>query len=268
MEQVADILRHRVERLQQQSDRDSGQAPQTGNKKKTGYNAGSCQCNSYGEVHDVIRNCHMHVSPFEIKLCNTIKDKWQALLRQSGVYERFWDANFDHIEQRGVPDVVSEQFWQVRKYTTNLKKHLSNGDGLILKGPVGTMKTTLAVAVLQEALCQGYTGRKILMQSLLDEIFSRKAYRLADWLKFEQDLRECRLLVVDELGKHQTEGWVMTKFEAIVSERHERRRSTIFVTNLTAQEMKGIYSEGIIDRFNHVNQIINFTGKSQRVAGD
>lgn len=189
-------------------------------------------------------------------------------LQRSGVYERFWDASFAAIEKRGVPVAVKEQFDQVKEYAAELKKHLASGDGLILKGLVGTMKTTLAVAVLQEALFQGYSGRKILMQSLLDEIFSRKAYNLDDWLKFEQDLRECRLLVVDELGKHQSEGWVMTKFEAIVSERHERRRSTIFVTNLTAGEMKGIYSEGVIDRFNHVNQVINFTGKSQRVAGD
>lgn len=218
-------------------------------------------------VQDILSACSHYDSPFG-ETCKLIKKRWQEQLVKAGIYERFWDANFISIEKRGVPKSIREPYEQVKKYCANLDMNIGHGAGLILKGPVGTMKTTLAVAVLQEALWRGYRARKILMQSLLDEIFTLKARNTEEWLQFESDLRNCRFLVVDELGKHQSEGWVMTKFEAIVSERHERRRSTIFVTNLTAQEMKGLYSEGVIDRFNHVNEVITFRGESVRIKGD
>lgn len=200
--------------------------------------------------------------------CSYIKESWKELLKTKGVFERFFEANFLEIEERKVPETVKEQYKQVKKFVSNLSERIKKGEGLLFKGTVGTMKTTLAVAVLQEALWQGFSGRKILMQSLLDEIFMMKAKGADKWLDFERQLRDCSLLVVDELGKHQSEGWVLNKFDAIVSERHERRKSTIFVTNLTTNELKGFYSEGVIDRFRHVNEVITFKGDSLRERGD
>ena len=216
----------------------------------------------------MLDTCHKEVPPLDLLSCPVFKRKWHQTLRARGVYERFQDANFQAIQKRGVPGEIKKQYGRVVNYVQQLDQRLKAGDGLILKGPVGTMKTTLAVAVLQEALARGYTVRKILMQSLLDDIFTLKAQGSREWLQYEQDLRNVSLLVVDELGKHKSEGWVMNKFEAIVSERHERRRSTIFVTNLTTDEIRGMYSEGVIDRFNHVSDVITFTGQSQRVKGD
>ncbi len=229
---------------------------------------GCAHCEGYKyRVQDILQTCHRYSSPFG-KTCSLVKQKWQKQLLKAGVHERFWNANFACIEKRGIPERINGAFAKIESYCRYLKNRLNRGEGLVLKGPVGTMKTTLAVAILQLALWQGYSARKIMMQSLLDEIFSRKAYSLGEWLKFEKDLRECRLLVIDELGKHLSKEWVMTKFEAIVGERHERRRSTIFVTNMTSIELKGLYSEGVIDRFNHVNEVINFSGGSLRVKGD
>jgi len=265
MEQLESILQ-RLEHLQSPG---SDQASMTGKQKPKSTISDVCaRCEAYkSSVQEILSACPRYSSPFE-RTCELVQRRWHEQLTKAGVYERFWDANFAGIEKRGVPESIREPYEQVKKYCANLDMNIGHGAGLILKGPVGTMKTTLAVAVLQEALWRGYRARKILMQSLLDEIFTLKARNTEEWLQFESDLRNCRLLVVDELGKHQSEGWVMTKFEAIVSERHERRRSTIFVTNLTAQEMKGLYSEGVIDRFNHVNEVITFRGESVRIKGD
>jgi DNA replication protein DnaC len=265
MEQVAEVIR-RLEHLQGQ---DSGQVSTIGKPKQNLTESDDCRfCESYKtRVQDILSACQHYNSPLG-ETCELIKRKWKEQLVKAGIYERFWDANFYSIEKRGIPESVKQPYEQVKKYCETLHENIERGAGLVLKGPVGTMKTTLAVAVLQEALWRGYRARKILMQSLLDEIFTLKARNTEEWLQLESDLRNCRLLVVDELGKHQSEGWVMTKFEAIVSERHERRRSTIFVTNLTAQEMKGLYSEGVIDRFNHVNEVITFRGESVRIKGD
>lgn len=262
MEQVGEILQKidKIKYLQATS-----QAGTIGKQKETEY---SCQtCESFSDIFALIKSCDKYKHPQKLN-CSLLRKKWHEHLIDCGVYERFFSANFRQIEDRKIPAEISNQYQQIKDYVGNLKTNLEQGIGLILKGPVGTMKTTLAVAVLQEALWQGYSGHKILMQSLLDEIFTRKAKNIQEWLKFEKALREAKLLIVDELGKHKSEGWVMTKFEAIVSERHERRRSTIFVTNLTAKELSGLYSEGVIDRFNHISHVINFTGQSLRVKGD
>lgn len=245
--------------------RDTAQANMTGGRSPTELS--SCAfCNGF-PLSKILTDCPTREHPLKTK-CDYLKAKWYEKLRESGIYERLYNAHFPAIEARGVPPEAKEQYEQIYLFSLDLPRHIRQGNGLILKGPVGTMKTTLAVALQQEAILQGFTTRKILMQSLLDDIFTLKVTSREDWLKFERDLRETKLLVIDELGKHKSEGWVMTKFEAIVSERHERRRSTVFVSNLTAAEMKGMYSEGVIDRFNHVNEVVNFRGKSLREKGD
>lgn len=114
------------------------------------------------------------------------------------------------------------------------------GRGLLLKGSVGTMKTTLAVAVLQEQIAQGGSGYFVTMSGLLDSIFTLKAISPGEWARFEQRLRETPLLVLDDLGAEHSEGWVQTKVDAIIAERYNRCWPVIVTTNLTAGQLRGI----------------------------
>ncbi|MEG3070197.1 MAG: hypothetical protein RQM92_04600 [Candidatus Syntrophopropionicum ammoniitolerans] len=82
------------------------------------------------------------------------------------------------------------------------------------------MKTSLAVAVLQEQIAAGGGGYFITMSALLDNIFTLKAISPGKWAQFEQQLRETPLLVLDDLGSEHTEGWVLTKVDAIIAERY------------------------------------------------
>ena len=248
--------------------RDLDPVSTTGMQKRAEPGSECAFCASYKTFREMAAHCSKISEEFSSDHCPELKNKWQHVLKAAGAYERFFDANCTAIERRGIPTKIRLQASKIMRYIGTLDSNIRDGSGLILAGPPGTMKTTFGVAILQQALLQGYSARKILMQSLLDEIFTLKAKNLDDWLQFEKQLREAKLLVIDELGKHKSEGWVMTKFEAIVSERHERRRSTIFITNLTPDEMKGMYSEGVIDRFNHCNELITFTGNSVRIQGD
>jgi len=182
----------------------------------------------------------------------------RKLLRSSGVFARYCQASFASIEARGVPEAIREQVREVKEFADNLEEHLESGTGLLLRGPVGTMKTTLAVAVMQRQLQTGGHAMFLTMPSLLDSIFSAKATSPEEWSRFEMNLRQVPLLVLDDLGAEWSAGWVMTKVDAIFSERYNRRRSTIITTNLGGSDMKNRYADRIIDRLRATARIITF----------
>lgn len=182
----------------------------------------------------------------------------------SGIYKRYWSCNFKSMEAKGVPGEVKKSFDQARTFAKELTQHTKEGRGLLIKGPVGTMKTSLAVAVLQEQLTRGKGGLFITMASLLDTIFTLKARDKEEWIKFENRVKDIPLLVLDDLGSENTEGWVMTKVDAIISERYNRCRSTIITTNLSTDQLKGVYAERIIDRLRSTMTVINCHGRSLR----
>ena len=179
-------------------------------------------------------------------------------LEQCGVYSRYQAASFAAIEARGVPAELRQPVKVVRDFAEKLPLHLAAGEGLVLRGPVGTMKTTLAVAVLQYGLQLGERAMFLTMPSLIDSIFSAKAVSSEDWLRFESRLRQVPLLVLDDLGAEWGSGYVMSKIDAIFAERYNRKRSTIVTTNLAGQALQSRYPDRIIDRLRETAQIITF----------
>ncbi len=186
-------------------------------------------------------------------------------LERCGIHRRFCSCTFENIERAGVPESVREPYDQVKGYAQDLRENIEAGRGLLLKGSVGTMKTTLAVAVLQEQIARRGSGLFITMSGLLDSIFTLKAVSPGEWASFERRLRETPLLVLDDLGAEYTEGWVLTKVDDIIAERYSRFRPVIITTNLTAGQLRGIYAERVIDRLRSTLQVVNFTSQSLRL---
>ena len=192
--------------------------------------------------------------------------EWIKTLESSGIERRYRNCTFANIEARGVPPQVAGEHQRVRQYADQIARHVDAGTGLALLGPVGTLKTSLAVAALQEGLKAGISGMFLTMPSLLDTLFTLKDTNREEWARFEDRLRNVGILLLDDLGAEHSEGWVHTKIDAIVSERYNRMKPIIITSNLTSERLAKTYAARIFDRIRQTSEVVRFTGESLRQA--
>lgn len=192
------------------------------------------------------------------------QDEFVKRVEAARIGKRYKDCTFANLDARGIPDIVAKQYAEVKTYAANLDEHIKSGTGLILRGPVGTMKTTMAVAVLMQHLHSGGRGLFITMASLLDTIFSLKHKNAEEWAKFENDIRTAKIILIDDLGAEYTEGWVKTKVDSIISERYNACLPTLITTNLSGKDLQNTYAERVLDRIRSTAVDVVFNGKSLR----
>lgn len=143
---------------------------------------------------------------------------------------------------------------------------LAQGHNVLLRGPSGVGKTTLAQNLGLAALQQGYTVR-----------FSTLAGALADLLKQESlpalDRRLRRylkpdLLILDELGYLPHDNRSGDLLYQIISQRHEKR-STVISTNLPFKQWATVFPgaacvAALVDRFVQHCHVLDIDADSWR----
>lgn len=180
-----------------------------------------------------------------------------------GIFARYADCTFECIDKM-LPAVHREAFEVCKAYADSFEMHRRAGTGLILKGPVGTGKTSLAVAVLQEVIRRLGGGYFIPMVSLMDNLLTMQKGNAEEAVRFERKVRSTPLLVLDDLGAEYENSWVLSKVDAIITERYNRKLPVIVTTNLKKGELMGRYQERVYDRLKGSSIVVNFGGESMR----
>ena len=201
------------------------------------------------------------------KLCLEAQQTNDALER-AGIGRRYQGVTFDAIERRGLPaDAdIRRNYAAVKAYARDIRQNVRRGYGLILAGNYGTMKTTMAVAVMRHWLSVQTGGCLMVpMCSLIDNLYTMRALDKDEWAKYERRIRSTPLLVLDDMGGENTDqGWVLSKVDSIITERYNKMLPIIVTTNLSKEELVGTYSGRIMDRLRNTSQILVFAGNSQR----
>lgn len=185
----------------------------------------------------------------------------------AGIPVRYRDITFEEIKRRGMPKESAwvDAFLKVHSYAHFLDKRIKDGDGLILFGNNGNLKTSLAVAVLRQYLDSGGYGRFMPMCTLAHKLRAMWSINAQEANNYHDKLVNTRLLVIDDLGAEDTQkDWIMTEIESIIAERYNNRRSTIITTNLNRKELTRTYSMRIMDRLREAAEVVEFKGKSLR----
>lgn len=141
--------------------------------------------------------------------------------------------------------------------------------GLLLRGPIGNGKTTLAYA-LMAAL-----DTLIDIRSLHLHTLSLSARDINDAAIAEpavpdrlRRIASADILLIDDFGAEPPEilhyGTTLTPVADIISRRYDRRLSTIITTNLNGDAISSAYGPRIRDRLREMCIPVNFTAPSFR----
>ena len=183
-----------------------------------------------------------------------------------GIPRRYYDMDFEWLRKYGsFPKENSEAYAVVKHYVDNLEANLKSGKGLILRGPAGTGKTSIAVSLLKEVIALGKSCVMISMPNLLDTMLSLSKGDNVAFMNYEQKLRSIPLLLLDDFGAEYSKSeWVATKVDSIIIDRYNNMRSIILTTNYSENWTKDHYSQRIYDRLRGEYAEAIFFGESHR----
>lgn len=183
-----------------------------------------------------------------------------------GIPKRYYEMDFEWLHKHGsFPKENAEAYAVVKEYSHNLKENLESGKGLILRGPAGTGKTSIAVSLLKEAMKLGRGCLMISMPNLLDNMLTLSKGDNVAYLSYEQKLRNIPLLLLDDFGaEYSKSDWVASKVESVIIDRYNRMKPIILTTNYSETWTEENYSQRIYDRLRGEYEEAIFNGESHR----
>lgn len=133
---------------------------------------------------------------------------------------------------------------------------------LLLYSGVGTGKTHLAWAVGWEYLESGLSVYYYQVETLMDELRQSYSKREQDEIAYSysallNSLKECCLLILDDIGAHNQTDWAAAKLDEIVDHRYINHLATIATSNTLE------LSERILDRMTE-GKVVRLKGSSYR----
>ncbi len=203
--------------------------------------------------------------------CQCFKKKVTRRLGEiSGLFDRIRTENFDHLSDAYYEGEDLANFKRAEKLC---REFVSNTDGgcqnFLFYGNIGTGKTFLSCCMAAELIRQ---GREVLYFSSVS-FFDRLAqYRFSDRSAARDersdvldDLYECDMLILDDLGTERVNQLIMSELFALIDERLRRKKSTVISTNLTLKDISDTYSERVFSRISSGYTLCKLTGKDVRL---
>jgi len=175
-------------------------------------------------------------------------------------------ANFE-IYSRKSPKKQTEVYEIAKDFAQNFSHHLQLGTWLLFSGSVGTGKSHLSAAVINEVVKQGHTCLYTKMHRLLREVkdtFNKNSHVTQN--EVISHLENVDLLIIDEIGvQFGTDTERMIIYD-ILDARYENVKPIILTTNVTnLKVLEKLLGEKIIDRlYEKESRIITFHWESYR----
>jgi len=143
---------------------------------------------------------------------------------------------------------------------------IEKGDSLLISGPTGVGKSTLASALGTQACSMGLSVMYFNTQKLITQT---KAERLEGTImKFFDKIAKCKLLILDDFGLTNLHGQQQLDILEIIEDRHGKA-STIISSQLPIGNWYEVFADktiadAVLDRLVHSSYKIQLKGESLR----
>lgn len=146
-----------------------------------------------------------------------------------------------------------------KTYATDFSKKSSN---LLLYGQTGLGKTHLSLAIAGKVVEAGYGVIYSSAQNLFNKLEKEKFGRSDG--NTEENILDCDLLIIDDLGTEFTTQFTISALYNIVNSRELESKPTIISTNLLPDKLEATYSQRITSRILSNYVMLYFDGTDIR----
>lgn len=216
--------------------------------KDTGYNKEFyCQC--YRKlIRDVARQELGANSPLKKCTFNTFRvDKYPNVIDSViGINQR------EHMRSN---------YEYCKAYAENFT---TDATGLFMYGKTGLGKTHLSLAIANVVIDRGYDVYYGSIQSIMDKLEAEHFGRLPREDSIKEDILNCDLLIIDDLGTEFTTQYTNAELYNIINSRILSSLPTIISTNLELSDIADRYSHRVASRIIGSSEAVYFCGKDIR----
>ncbi len=138
-------------------------------------------------------------------------------------------------------------------------------ENIFFYGDAGTGKTFLSNCIAKELLDTGHSVIYLSSFQLFDVLEKNKFQKDTDAATSIQNIFECELLIIDDLGSEMTNSFTTSQLFHCLNERILRKKSTIISTNWGIDALSAIYSERVFSRVISAYRVIKLFGDDIRL---
>ncbi len=192
------------------------------------------------------------------------RDARVATLRErSGLSKRMMGYTLGNF--RVIASDAARARMKVDEYLENWEENREAGRGLYFCGGVGTGKTHLAVAVMNELMRKKRVPSLfVTVPELLDnlrETYNKPGRNLDEWM---DALQNADFLVLDDLGSERATEWVRERIFVIVNHRYRETLPTVFTSNIGLKDLAEQLGERTASRIIAMCEGIQIEGDDYR----
>ena len=201
--------------------------------------------------------------------CHCFKQTMIDLLyEQSNIREMLQSENFDALSYEFYEGEHLSLFKNAVTTCENFIKNFnSDYHNLFFYGTVGTGKSFLSNCVAKELIESGHSVIYFSSSALFDLLsgYSFDFKNREDRMEQHNDIYQCDLLIIDDLGTELTNQFVATQLFSLLNGRHMGKKATIISTNLSLEGVRNRYSDRIFSRITSHYEICKLTGPDIRI---